>query len=139
MTREQLESYRSIQEEITELKYKLAHLADGDALVGNDVIMDYRSGYPVPQSVVGYDYDKHFRLQDRYQKRIIKLQEESQEIEEFVEGISDSVTRRIFRMYYIEGMTQKKIAEAIHIERSSVSKKIEAFLKVSHNSHNSHV
>ena len=139
MTREQLESYRSMKEEIAELKYKLEHLADGDSLVGNDVIMDYRSGYPVPQSVVGYDYEKHHRLKERYQKRITSLQKETGEVEKFVEEIPDSLTRRIFRMYYIERMTQKKIAEAIHIERSSVSKKIEAFLKVSHNSHNSHV
>ena len=137
MTREQLESYRSMKEEIDELKYKLAHLADGDSLVGNDVIMDYRSGYPVPQSVVGYDYEKYHRLKDRYQKRIIGLQKETEAVEEFVEGISDSLTRRIFRMQYIEGMTQKKIAETVHLERSSVSKKIEAFLKVSHNSQNS--
>ena len=129
MTKEQLESYRSMEEEIKELEYKLLHLEDGDSMIDNDVIMDYRSGYPVPQSIVGYDYARHVRLSDRYRKRILKLEKEIAEVEEFVEEIPDSVTRRIFRMYYIEGMTQRKIAEAIHIERSSVSKKIEVFLK----------
>lgn len=139
MTREQLESYRSMKEEVAELWYKQEHLADGDALVGNDVVMDYRSGYPVPQPVVGYDYGKYLRRKEQYRKKILELQESMGEVEEFVEGIPDSLTRRIFRMYYVEGMTQKKIAEKIHVDRSSVSKKIEAFLKVSHNSHNSHV
>ena len=134
MTREQLESYRSMKEEITELKYKLEHLADGDSLVGNDVIMDYRSGYPIPQSVVGYDYEKHFRLRDRYQRRIIRLQKETEEVEEFVEGISDSLTRRIFRMKYIDGVTQAKIAKKIHTDQSSVSKKITEYLNVAYNS-----
>lgn len=130
MTREQLESYRSMKEEIKEIEYKLLHLADGDTLVGNDVIMDYRSGYPVPQAVVGYDYGKHIKLTERYKKRILKLKEDVNEIEGFVEDITDSMTRRIFRMYYIEGMTQKNIAEAIHMEQSSVSKKIASFLKI---------
>ncbi len=139
MTREQLESYRSMKEEIKELRYKLEHLADGDAMIGNDVIMDYRSGYPVPQPVVGYDTERHRRLSYRYRKSIQRLEKKMEDVEDFVEEIPDSVTRRIFRMYYIEGRTQKKIAEAVHMERSGVSKKIEAFLKVSHNSHNSHV
>lgn len=129
MTREQLESYRSMQEEINELKYKLEHLAEQDFLVGNDVIMDYRSGYPVPQSVVGNDYEKYFRLKDRYQKKIIKLQEESNKVEEFVERIPNSLTRRIFRMKYIDGLTQIKIAEKVHMDQCSISRKISAYLE----------
>lgn len=129
MTREQLESYISMKEEINEIKYKLEHLAEEDSLVGNDVIMDYRSGYPVPQSVVGNDYAKYFRLKDRYQKRILKLQEEISKVEEFVEEIPDSLTRRIFRLKYIEGITQVKIAEKVHMDQCSISRKISAYLK----------
>ncbi|MCM1213304.1 MAG: hypothetical protein NC331_11375 [Lachnospiraceae bacterium] len=137
MTREQLESYRSMKEEIAEFQYKLQHLADGDALVGNDVIMDYRSGYPVPQPVVGYDYEKYIRMKEHYQEKILKMQEETKDVEEFVEKIPDSLTRRIFRMKYIDGLSQQEIAARIHMDRSSISKKISGFLKVSHNSHNS--
>ena len=43
MTLEFLKDYRSKKEEIIELEYKLYHIADGDNLVGNDVIFDYRS------------------------------------------------------------------------------------------------
>ena len=46
MTRERLEAYRSNRDEIKELKYKLEHLGEGDSLIGNDVIFDYRKGYP---------------------------------------------------------------------------------------------
>ena len=48
MTRERLEGYRSCREEIQELQYKLDHLGEGDSLIGNDVIMDYRDGFPRP-------------------------------------------------------------------------------------------
>ena len=139
MTRERLEGYRSCREEIQELQYKLAHLGDGDSMIGNDVIMDYREGFPRPQSVVGYDYAKEDRLRKAYESRIEKLQAECAEVELWIEGIPDSLTRRIFRMYYIDGMNQKQIGRIVHLDRSSVSKKIDAYLKVSHNSHYSHV
>ena len=139
VTKEMLESYRSKKEEIKELQYKLKHLGEGDSLVGNDTIFDYRSGYPQPQAVVGTDWEKASRTEQRYRKKIAELESECQMIEDFVEGIKDSMVRRIFRMYYLEGKSQKVIGKAVHMDRSSISKKIDNFFKVSHNSHNSHL
>lgn len=139
MTKERLEAYKSNKEEIRELRYKLEHLGEGNSLIGNDVIKDYRTGYPRPQSVVGYDYDKEDRLRTTYQARIQKLEAECSEVELWIEAIPDSLTRRIFRMYYIDGLSQKAVAQKVHLDRSSISKKIDAYLKVSPNSHNSHV
>lgn len=129
MTRERLEAYRSEKDEIVELKYKLAHLGEGDSLIGNDTIFDYRSGYPKPQAVVGYDFEREARLRDTYQKRIAKLEHQCAEVEKWVEEIPDSLTRRIFRMYYIEGAKQKKIAKAVHLAQSKISEKISKFFK----------
>ena len=129
MTREQLEEYRSKKEEIAELEYKLKHIGDNDEMVGNDVIMDYRSGFPVPHSVVGVDWKKYDNAKARYTNRLAKLREECDKIEEYVESIEDSVTRRIFRMYYIDGISQDKVANAVHMSQSLVSKKISDFLK----------
>lgn len=139
MTRELLEGYRSKTEEIKELQCKLQHLYEGDSMIGNDTILDYTKGYPVPHAVVGVDWDKAYKTQLRYEKKIEILSNECKEVEEFIESIQDSVTRRIFRMYYIDGMSQRKISSIMHMDRSNVSKKIDAFLKVSHNSHNSHL
>ena len=130
MTRERLEGYRSCREEIQELQYKLDHLGEGDSLIGNDVIMDYRDGFPRPQSVVGYDYDKYERLRKAYEIRIVKLQAECAEVELWIEAIPDSLTRRIFRMYYIDGMRQSHIAKKVHLSQAEVSKKISRFLKL---------
>ena len=139
MDREQLERYRSQKEEIRELRYKLLHLGEGDSLIGNSTIFDYSNGFPRPQAVVGYDYKKESSLRERYSTNLEKLQQDCNETEQWVETIPDSQMRRIFRMYYLDGETQQKIGERLHIERSTVSKKIEAFLKVSHKSHNSHL
>lgn len=132
MTREQLEEYRSKKDEIAELEYKLKHLSED--YVDNDIIFDYRNGYPQPQAIVGVDVNKYDNARARYQIRLQKLQKECDEVEEFVEAIEDSLIRRIFRMYYIDGMTQDKVAKELHIHRSGISKKISEFLKLSHKS-----
>lgn len=130
MEKEQLERYRSQKEEIQELQYKLEHLGEGDSLIGNDTIFDYSTGYPRAQAVVGYDYEKHSRLRNRYTDRIQKLQADCDEVEQWIEAIPDSLTRRIFRMCYIDGMTQAQIGKKVHLDQCNVSRKIANYLKI---------
>jgi len=129
MTRDRLEQYQSNKAEIKELKHKLEHLGEGDSLIGNSVIFDYRSGYPMPQSVVGYDYDLEKKRRLRYQNQIAKLQAEQDNIEEWIFAIKDGRTRRIFQLYFLEGMTQERVGRRIHLDRSRVSRKIDEYLK----------
>lgn len=128
MTRKVLEDYRSKKDEIEELRYKVKHLADNDSMVGHDTILDYRSGYPVPQSVVGTDCERYWRMRNRYENKITQLERECEEVEEYIENIQDSMTRRIFRMYYMDGLSQKKIAQTVHASQSVVSEKISNFI-----------
>lgn len=130
MTKEILQSYRSKKDEIVELDWVLRHRWQDDGLIGNDVVFDYRDGYPRPQSVVGFDYDRYDRLQERDRIKKEALEKECAEIEEWVEAIPDSLTRRIFRMMYIQGRKQKQVAKAVHLDQSSVSRKIDEYLKV---------
>ena len=142
MTRERLAAYRSNKAEILELDYMLQNRWKSDTMIGNDVVFDYSKGYPMPQSVVGFDQDKYERLQDRDLKRKERLEKECEEVEQFVEAIQDSMTRRIFRVYYIDGrvpVNQEEVSRKVHLERSTISKKIDNYLKDSHKSHDSHL
>ena len=139
MEREQLERYLSQKEEIRELRYKLEHLGEGDSLIGNSTIFDYSTGYPKPQAVVGYDYNKEWRLRERYETRLKKLEIDCEETEQWIEAIPESQMRRIFRMYYLEGETQQKIGERLHLDRSRISRKIDDFLKNAHKAQNAHL
>ena len=142
MTKERLKAYRSNKAEILELDYILENRWKSDLMIGNDVIFDYNKGYPMPQSVTGFDQKKYERLQDRNLKRKRYLEEECKEIENFVEKIKDSVTRRIFRIYYIDGrrnVTLEEVGKKVHVDRSGVGKKIDKYLKMSHISHESHL
>ena len=129
MTKEMLQSYRSKKDEIAELDWVLRHRWQDEGMIGNNVIMDYRKGYPRPQSVVGFDYDRYDRLQDRDNAKKALLEQECAEIEEFVESIPDSLTRRIFRISFIDGRKQKYVAKAVHLDQSRVSRRIDDYLK----------
>lgn len=111
-----------------------------ESLIGNDVILDYSKSYPpIPQGVVGFDLAKYRRLQDRDRRRKEQLEKECAEIEDFIESIEDSLTRRIFRMTFIDGEKQRKVAKAVHLDRSVVSRKINNFLKVAQKTQKTHL
>ena len=129
ITKEMLQSYRSKKDEIAELDWVLRHRWQDEGMIGNNVVFDYRKGYPRPQSVVGFDYDRYDRLQDRDNAKKALLEKECAEIEEFVESIPDSLTRRIFRMSFIDGRKQKYVAKAVHLDQSRVSRRIDDYLK----------
>ena len=132
MTRERLEAYRSNNDEIKELQGKLQKMGTEEGkekLVESDTIIDYRKGYPRPQTVTGYNYSKEQRLRQRYSSRIEKLQREQEEIEQWIFEIEDSKIQRIFRLRYLEGMRQEKIAQKVHMAQSGVSRRIDEYLK----------
>ena len=142
MTKERLEAYRNNKTEILSLDYILNNRWQSETMLGNDVILDYSKGYPIPQSIVGFDQEKYERLQERDLKRKERLEKECEEVEHYVEGIKDAQLHNIFRMYYIDGINavnQTEVAKMIHLERSTISKKIDRYLQLSHKSHESHI
>lgn len=142
MTKKRLEAYRNNKIEILSLKYILNNRWRSETMIGNNVILDYSKGYPIPQSIVGFDQEKYERLQEKDLKRKECLEKECEEIERFVEEIEDPQLHNIFRMYYIDGadtVNQAEVAKELHVERSTISKKIDRYLQLSHNSHESHI
>lgn len=124
--REQMESYRSMREEIQELNYKLEHIMEDDTMIGSSTVLDYRSGFPVPNGVVGIDWDRYYRVKNQYENKICILEKKCCDVEEYIENISDSITRRIFRMYFLDGKKQKEIGKIMHMDRSTISKRLNA-------------
>lgn len=128
ITEELLRDYRSMKDELEETKYRLHHLDDNDAMIGNDVIFDYSTGQPIPQSVVGYDYAKHNRMQTMYENRIKRITEHMEAVEEYIDGLPSSISRRVMSMFYLQGMTQKSISCTIHKSQAKVSRILSAEL-----------
>ena len=139
ITKEILKKYRSKKDEILELDWVLRNRWRDEGMIGNDVVFDYRKGYPRPQSVIGFDYDRYDRLQDRDNEKKALLEQECEEIENWVEEIPDSLTRRIFRLTFIQGKKQKEVAKAISLDRSRISRKIDEYIENAHKAQNAHV
>ena len=129
MTREKLEQYISMQEEIEELTERLKNLKNDEDLILADTAKDYNSGKGVTVDLVGFDQDKYWKRRQRYEKKIRNLVNECSEIESWVERIEDSLTRRIFRLTYLQGLTLTDTGELVHMDRTTVGKRIRAYLK----------
>lgn len=71
------------------------------------------------------------RIKEKRKEEVNKL---LVEIEEFIAEIPDSITRQIFELTYIDGKKQREVADIVCLERSSISKKIDGYLHLSHNS-----
>ena len=72
-------------------------------------------------------------------KKLLKIKRERRqqvereiiETEQFIQNIPDSLTRQIFELCFQEGKRQKDVAKILHLEQSTISKRISAYLKLS--------
>ena len=107
ITRKLLGNYKKCKREIPYLEAELQEMREGDAGIGNSTIFDYRSGYPQPQSVVGFDWP----LYERRCQVLERRKEQVKAVEDWINAIPEGQVRCVFRMRYIDGMSWVRIAE----------------------------
>lgn len=97
MTIRELRQYRSIRIELERLEREKKSRELSDTVIGSDRDFPYTQH---KMSVTGLDSDgDNMRLLER----IHNLRQQKKEIEDFVYGIEDSLTRQIFELMYIKG------------------------------------
>lgn len=130
ITVKDFEEYRSKKDEIKEIRHKLDNLGKHPAedVISSDVILNYQSGYGIPQTITGVDIALISKQRSKYITQIMRLQAECEEVEDYIDKIPNSLTRRMARMYFIDGAKQLQIAIALHIDQSSVSRRLREFL-----------
>lgn len=106
ITRKLLDNYRKTKKEIPLLEAELQEMKKGDNGFGNSTIFDYQTGFPRPQSVVGFDWP----LYESRKKALDRKKAEVAAIEKWINAIEEGQTRCVFRMFYIDGMNWEKIA-----------------------------
>ena len=109
MTIKRMESYQRLSQEITILRYELNEMKTTDEGLGNSVIKDYSKGFERPQAVVGFDGERYRRKRQLLDKK----EAEAAEIRNWVEAIEDTITRKGFEYYYLEGLPWKEIAKRL--------------------------
>ena len=114
ITRKLLNSYRKTKRELPVLEAELDYMRQGDNGFGSSTILDYRTGEPRPQSVVGFNQD----LYDRRQKILGGKKAKCKAVEKWINAIEDGQTRCVFKMFYLDGMTWDRIAVKIGYSNS---------------------
>lgn len=126
---ENVAKIRKLKKEIMGLRYSIDNAKPE---LQADFYKDYRTGKGIPKSVVGFVFDER-EIHAREQKiklRLKQLESVIKNAEEEIDSVDDPELRSILRLYYIEGETQENIGKILHIERSSVSKKLKNIQKL---------
>lgn len=114
ITRKLLDSYRKAKREIPVLEMELVEMKTGDNGLSNSTVFDYQTGYPMPQSVVGFDwplYEHRKKVLENKKKRV-------KAVEKWINDIEDGQTRCVFKMFYLDGMKWERIATKIGYSES---------------------
>ena len=97
MTEKDLKQYRSICKEIQEINIRLNNQTEYDSVRGSD------SEFPYTSHTISVSGVTPTKSNERLLQRLRKLQRQKEDIECFVDGIEDSIIRRIFEYRHLEG------------------------------------
>ena len=136
MTRKKLKQYKALKREIAGLDRAIDKLreqaSDVPTVLGK--VRGSSNDFPYIEEHITVQMDEP-READAINKRMQikrKRKEECEklalEIERFIQEIPDSTDRQIFELTFLEGMKQREVAEKVHLERSSISKRICRYL-----------
>ena len=119
---------KKLRKEVAGLKYSIEHAKPE---LTTDYYKDYKSGHGVPKRLVGFTFDTEglCRREKQLSRKLKQIQAVIEKLEREIEAIEDSELRAILRLYHIEGLTQSEIGAILHIERSTVSKKLKKFVE----------
>ncbi len=126
MTKEELREARKIMSEMDALEQTLSNPKSAYVVV---FYKDYSSGTGVPRTDEGEDggWSERQEIIAKIKQKRVELRSAIERIQGFIDQVEDAETRTILQSYYITGMTQEEIAELLHCERSTVSKRLEKF------------
>ena len=129
-TKELLKQYNDLQKEIKELEQRIERVKNKKIQVVSDTV----KGSPYfPYNdrtfiVTGIEVDKKEQTLERLNsilcKRRAKCTELKLQIEEFINTIPDSRTRRVFSLRYIDGLNWLQIARKIERYDESYPRKV---------------
>lgn len=109
ITKQRLEGYRKLKWDIACLEKELSDMVNTDSGMGNSTIMDYRTGYPRPQNIMGFDWKRY----EQKQMLLEKKKNEAAEVKEWIDDIEDDQARYVFKMWYLDNLSWRTIAKNI--------------------------
>lgn len=109
MTKKELEEYQKLKTDIKCLENEMQEMLRTDKGIVSDTILDYKTGYPIPCLITGFDQKRYNELR----KKLDKKQDRLQRIDDFIDNIIDDQTRYVFTLKYKNKKTWSQIANRI--------------------------
>lgn len=135
MTKERLEQYAALAEEISVLKSQLYKLRQRGPDVAGDAVQTAAefpySLHTIP--IKGLDIEayeaKMKRIENKLARALDRAAEDRGELEDFISTVPDSITRLIMRLRYIDGLPWRRVADRMGYRcESSARSKAERYL-----------
>lgn len=141
MDKNKLKQYRALQKEIPKLKrdiQKLMEALDRVPTVAGKVTKSSKE-FPYTKQYVTVEMPEPKQAAEIKRQiaarefRLEQAETDKSEIEEFIATIPDSTARQIFELMYLSErrLTQRRVGEMVGYDQSSVSLKINKYLKAS--------
>jgi DNA-directed RNA polymerase specialized sigma24 family protein len=130
ITKEILKQYSDLQKEIKELERRIERVKNKKTQVVSDSVKGSSKYFPFEErvfTITGIENDKEQQIEKLNTiliKRKSKCEEIKLEIEEFINAIPDSRTRRVFSLRYINGLNWLQIARKIERYDESYPRKV---------------
>jgi hypothetical protein len=128
MTYEELNGLFYLRKRIEYLRRRIDELSNEDGLNGISYT-GISTGLGVSSSPVERIAIKRTALINEYNEAIEKALSKEQEICAFIENTKDAEIKFIMQKRFLQFMTYEKIANEIHSDRTSVSKKLGRYLR----------
>lgn len=136
MTEKELLEFSYIEKEIASIQRELVELKEKN-FYKKPVLSELPKGNRNYNQALLY-LEKEEELEQELLYQLIRLQRKRKEIEKFLESIVDAEDRLILRLRIVNQMKWQEIANELHLERTTVSKRFYKVFSNSKKSHNSH-
>ena len=142
LDKQKLNQYRALQREIPKLNKDIAKLYERleEIPVVSGKVSKSSDDFPYIEQHVTVQMEEpkqatEIKKQIRCKEfRLEQAERDKTEIEMFIASIPDSLDRQIFELTFIDGKRQQSVGKIVGLERSGISKKINKYLQLSHNS-----
>ncbi|HWT74315.1 MAG TPA: DUF1492 domain-containing protein [Mobilitalea sp.] len=137
VTRENLSDLTYLQQAIEDLQSKIKYLESHPPLTQYGKVYGSDSNFPYTIrsfNIEGYNglnedawLKRRRKLEESLKNKLCEYEKKRIEIEEFINNIPDMTTRLMFSYLYVNGMKQEEVAQKLHFDRSTVSKRISSY------------
>lgn len=138
MTKKELYDYKDMQIELIDLQNRIWKIENGTKnIMVSDKVRGSSKHFPFTArsfTIEGYgedeeEHQKKLQLKQLLQQKRKAILDKTKDIEVYIDTIEDSMTRNIFRLHFLDGLSQKEVSKRIHLAQSKVSERIKEQLR----------